>query len=1013
MTDPIALTRDCMRAFDLVPGPVWIIARDGSRALAVNAAARDLFGSAGDGSAQDLPGGLAALAARLPDCPELTESWIALPGDAQGGGILVRSRPALFDGLPCILSVGEPDPAPRSAPPARPEAAANVDGLLATLTALRQRDLRLRVAERRLGLGVWECDLETRCLVWSPRVFEIVGLSPEAGEPSLETYIARTHPDDRAQTRAAFAAFLRDGARDFAFRHRILRPDGSVAHLRAVGQRERVDGRDILIGCVLDETEAAQLQDKVSAAARLQKLAGRIARLGGWRYDAAAARLHWTPQTAALHEEPEDFTPDLAQAIAYYVPEHRERIGALFDACLRRGEPFEETLRLVTAKGKPIWVRATGEAVRDPAGRIVALEGALQDVSELLEERDRSRAQARRLHQTLDHIGDAFLLVDADWRLVFVNAQAERLLGRCRAQLLGHAFTAAYPPAAQSFLEDALRRALAGGTHVRVEDRFDPLGIWLSVDVHPTPEGLAVYLRDITEQREAEAAIRLTEDRFRLVARATGNAIWDWDIPRDQHWWSEGLTDRFGHPRDPDGGLATVWEQNLHPDDRDRLLAAQQALLQGQADALRETYRFRCADGSWATVEDHALVIRDHTGRPVRLMGSMNDITERVQLEERLRQSQKLEAVGQLTGGIAHDFNNLLTVILGNAELLREALRKDPDLGMLAEMTGTAAERGAELTRRLLAFSRRQPLEPRVLDPNALLSGMEGMLRRTLGEHVNIAIARAHDLWLTEVDAGQLEAAILNLALNARDAMPDGGALTIETANAALDDDYAAAEIDLVPGQYVVVVVTDTGHGMTPQTVARAFEPFFTTKEIGKGSGLGLSMVFGFVKQSGGHVRIYSEPGLGTAVKLYFPRADAPVAAMPEPVRPRLVGGDETILVVEDEPMVREHVVLQLKALGYSVIDAGTGPDALGALAGTGSIDLLFTDIVMPGGMSGPHLAEIARRDRPALKVLYTSGYTETSILHQGRLDPGVELLTKPYRRDTLACRVRKVLDEV
>jgi PAS domain S-box-containing protein len=390
-------------------------------------------------------------------------------------------------------------------------------------------------------------------------------------------------------------------------------------------------------------------------------------------------------------------------------------------------------------------------------------------------------------------------------------------------------------------------------------------------------------------------------------------------------------------------------------------------------------------------------------------VGTVRDISERKRLEDQLRQAQKMETVGQLTGGVAHDFNNLLTVILGNAEDLADELQDNPTLHALAEMTQLAAERGAALTRRLLAFARRQTLDPRPTDINGLLRNIEGLLRRTLGEDIAIELARGAGLWPALADAAQLEAAVLNLCLNARDAMPGGGRLSIETANSPLDEAYADAHPELQPGDYVMIAVSDTGTGMTPEVAVRAFEPFFTTKGIGHGSGLGLSMVYGFVKQSGGHVKIYSEPAQGTVVKLYMPRAGAVQPTAPAP-RASELRGTGTILAVEDDELVRRRVEGQLAALGYKVIAAADGPAALEVLRSGAPIDLLFTDVVMPGGMDGGELAEAARALRPGLPVLFTSGYTERGIVQRGRLEPGVHLLNKPYRRQDLAEKVRELL---
>ncbi|MBU8538574.1 ATP-binding protein [Falsiroseomonas tokyonensis] len=381
-------------------------------------------------------------------------------------------------------------------------------------------------------------------------------------------------------------------------------------------------------------------------------------------------------------------------------------------------------------------------------------------------------------------------------------------------------------------------------------------------------------------------------------------------------------------------------------------------------------------------------------------------------LNRKLLQAQRMEAVGQLTGGLAHDFNNLLTVIIGSAELLAERLQQEEELLQLAETTRTAAERGGELTRSLLAFARRQPLEPRATDLGAEILRIELLLRRTLGEHVVCRLDLEPGLPSALVDAAQLEAALLNLALNARDAMPDGGQLTVETGLTELDAAYAAQNEEVTPGEYLVIAVTDTGCGMTPEVMAQAFEPFFTTKEFGRGSGLGLSMVYGFVKQSQGHVKIYSEPGHGTSVKIYLPRAAKSDVVRRPPLAPAaaLPGGTEAVLVVEDDALVRGHVVGELKHLGYRVLAAGNGQEAMAVLHSAAEVDVLFTDVVMPGGMSGPQLAEAALRMRPGLRVLYTSGYTENAVVHHGRLDPGVVLLSKPYRRQELAEKLRHVL---
>jgi len=389
-------------------------------------------------------------------------------------------------------------------------------------------------------------------------------------------------------------------------------------------------------------------------------------------------------------------------------------------------------------------------------------------------------------------------------------------------------------------------------------------------------------------------------------------------------------------------------------------------------------------------------------------VGIVHDLTARKLTEQQLQQAQKMETVGQLSGGIAHDFNNLLTVIIGNAEHLSEQLKARPDLRQFADDICESGERGAELTQRLLAFSRRQLLQPRAIDCRELIVSMLKLFKRTLRENIEIRTTFGPGTIQAFADRAQLESAVLNLALNAQDAMPSGGHLTLSTEIAAIDEDYRALHPEVASGSYALISVTDDGEGMTPEVIERAFEPFFTTKEVGKGSGLGLSMVYGFAKQSDGHVSIYSEQGLGTTVRIYLPRVGAgqSVADMPETdeAAPR---GHETILIAEDDPFVRSSVIQRVEALGYRVVAAVHGKEALQRLRDDPRIDMLFTDIIMPGGMSGWDLAEQARSIRPGLPVLFTSGYALETLVEQGRAQAQAVVLTKPYRKAELAQRLR------
>ena len=454
--------------------------------------------------------------------------------------------------------------------------------------------------------------------------------------------------------------------------------------------------------------------------------------------------------------------------------------------------------------------------------------------------------------------------------------------------------------------------------------------------------------------------------------------------------------------------------------EEDRLLGARQAdaayssaLLQWGVGA---AFALICAVGAligYFTRRSFAEVAASRD-RLIASNGELRDeIERREQAESQLRQSQKMEAIGQLSGGIAHDFNNMLGVIAGALDLMQRRIRKG-DLGIerFLETAIRATERAAGLTHRLLAFARQQPLAPEPVNADKLIAGMSDLLRSTLGEHIAIETVSAAGLWLTSADAHQLESAILNIAINARDAMPEGGKLTIETGNVYLDQDYCDQNAELEPGQFILIAVSDTGSGMAPEIAARVFDPFFTTKQAGKGTGLGLSQVYGFITQSRGHIKIYSEIGSGTTVKIYLPRligvSEQPRAATSPPI-PR-GGASEVILVVEDDPLMRQMSADALTDLGYTVIASDGAAEALRVLDGRPEVKLLFTDVVMPE-MNGRKLADEALRRRPDLKILFTTGYTPNAVVHGGALDPGVNFLGKPFGLEQLAKKVRAVLD--
>ncbi|WP_137130243.1 PAS domain-containing protein [Rhizobium sp. FY34] len=552
-------------------------------------------------------------------------------------------------------------------------------------------------------------------------------------------------------------------------------------------------------------------------------------------------------------------------------------------------------------------------------------------------------------------------------------------------------------------------------------------------DAQGNVTGIFVQGHDVTELRRAKEAARESEDRFHTLAQSLPNHVWTSSAAGVLDWCNRPMLDYLGIDSLFNG--AEVVASMIHPEESERIRAEwQQAVRDG--GTFQAELRLRRADGEYRWFLSRAVAIRNPAGAIVHWVGTNADIEDQKMTENRLetlattletrveertaellktqevlRQSQKMEAIGNLAGGIAHDFNNLLQVITGNLQLLSRDVSGNETAERRLSSALAGATRGARLASQLLSFGRRQPLAPKVINLARLVHEMDNLIRRSLGEAIEVDTIVGSGLWNTIVDPSNVENALLNLAINARDAMDGRGRLTIELGNAYLDDHYAQNAFDVEAGQYVMLAVSDTGCGMPQEVLARAFDPFFTTKPEGKGTGLGLSMVYGFVKQSGGHINIYSEPGSGTTLRIYLPRSMEAEDVMAEESGGIVVGGTETILVVEDDEAVRDITVSMLADLGYNVLKARDADGGLAIIESGASIDLLFTDVVMPGRLKSSELARKAKERRPDIEVLFTSGYTENSIVHGGRLDPGVNLLSKPYARETLARKIRSLLD--
>ncbi len=641
----------------------------------------------------------------------------------------------------------------------------------------------------------------------------------------------------------------------------------------------------------------------------------------------------------------------------------------------------------------------------------VGLVGRLREQS--ASDRDYYGKRLALYGAVVESSNDAIITESLDGIITGWNKAAEHLFGYSAAEAVGQSIYLVVPEDRKAEARGILNRISGNeliAQHETVRIRKDGRQLDVVLNVSPLRSasgeiiGASKIAHDVTEERQAREKLRReTEERQRifetsqdliLVTDGFGNFV----------QVSPSVKDILGYaPDDMIGHNATDF---IHPDDlegtRNEMRAARRGRTKRSFGARYYHYDGHEVSLNWMGTWSEPVNRHFFIGR---------DLTEKQAAEAQFRQAQKMDSIGQLTGGVAHDFNNVLTVITGTIGILADAVADRPELAAITKLIDDAAERGAQLTKHLLAFARKQPLQPREIDVNALTLEAAKLLHPTLGEQITIMPQLTEDAWPALVDPGQLSTAILNLALNARDAMPDGGTLVLETRNIFLDDGYASMNPDVVAGNYVMIAVSDTGSGIPAALIERVFDPFFTTKEVGKGTGLGLSMVFGFVKQSGGHIKIYSEEGHGTSVKIYLPRSTGVQETEYEALQNvPITGGDETILIVEDDALVRQYVVTQVKSLGYAALEAANAAEALIIIDADKAIDLLFTDVIMPGNMNGRQLADEAARRRPDLKTLFTSGYTENAIVHHGRLDSGVLLLAKPYRKSELARMLRTAL---
>ena len=885
--------------------------------------------------------------------------------------------------------------------------------------ALRRNEALFRAVVEKSAevMSLTAADGTTRYL--TPSAWGLLGWTAE--EMGTQTLRDQVVPEDRTRIATELERLARTGARDMSMEFRVMHRDGSLRWIESTGTNllHDPDVRGI-VGNYRDITARKLAEDALRESRDQLQEAQAIAHVGSWTSGIDVGEgIKWSRECYRIFGLPGDTPVTVESFLSYVHPDDRERVIQASRDATENGAPYDIEHRVQRPDGRTAWVHERAVVERDADGRPTRLFGTVQDVTDRHLVFEALKAGEERYRRIVENTSEGVWMYDAGAITTFMNGRMASLLGSTVDEAVGQSIFDFVPEANR-----AAARARIERRHLGIAERLnttlqrkDGTQLWTSIQTNPLFDaerrfdGVLALVTDLSAQRSADEA----RARLAAMVESSQDAILTADLDGLITSWNRSAEVLYQY------SAAEIIGQSLFLLVPPVMQAGQRRLFEsaalGQAMDTFETSRRR-RDGSTVEVALTVSPVRDGSGAVIGVSKIARDLTVQRRTEaalrrteEQFRQAQKMEAIGRLAGGVAHDFNNLLSVILSYSSFALEQLKPGDPLRSDVEQVELAGKRATELTRQLLAFSRQQVLQPRVVDLNHIIAGMRAMLARLLGEDIELTTLGDSGIGRIHADPGQLEQVLMNLAVNARDAMPEGGNLTVETVNVTLDANYVGSHLGVTPGNYVMLAVSDTGIGMDAATRARIFEPFFTTKEQGKGTGLGLSTVFGIVEQSGGHVEVYSEPGKGCTFKIYLPCTDRVALADQAPRAASAFCGTETILLVEDELQVRTAACAILRKKGYNVLETSNGGEAFLLSAEFGAtIHLLLTDVIMPR-MSGRRLSEHLALQRPEMKVLFVSGYTDDAIVHHGVLEAGVAFLQKPFTPDSLLRKVREVLD--